>query len=241
MDAHHLRRLSWLTAMILLASPVVLVSEVAADTCSASSHGGCNGHSCGTEGETHNHKTLHWWAKHFCKREPTKRVGAPRTTCDSHTGDRDHEYGPSTGFVLAAGTDGALDCENLLQGDGHFEFALGGAWLLACEASCGGDGGGSFACWGTTADHAAFPEVVVYDQVLSSFESEDDHAGNVAFQVSADLVNNVPPLDPNESNCGDFEDDMMQDCVDSCFVTFPPGLDGSYAVYVSGTSGSIYA
>ena len=117
--------------------------------------------------------------------------------------------------------------------DGHAEYALGGAWLLACDWACGDDGlgGGSTACFGDVAHHAAFPSVSVQDVVLGS---------GVVFDVAADHVDVVAtavglPQDP----CGDFENDVSQGCVGECTVAFGPGRDGAYQVLVQGTAGHV--
>lgn len=154
-------------------------------------------------------------------------VGAPREECDATAGQLEtHEYGPNNGFTLLLPTDGSLPpCASGTNWDGHYEFASGGAWLLADEA-------GATTCFGTIADHSPFPFVQVHDALLGDA---------VVFSVYADALNNVPPLDPAEPDCGDYESDYGVWCEGSCSIGFPPGLDGSYQVYVSGTTGHVAA
>lgn len=153
---------------------------------------------------------------------------------------------PATGLRASPGIverliDGSHDCD----GDGtpgdsddHFEWAIGGAWLLACDFGCAGGTGGSVECWGVYSDHQAYPTIRVFDVGLSVLGVD------VPFGVYADNVNNAPPL--VGPDCGDFESDYGGPCANPCNVgamenVFPPGLDGSYQVYVSGTHGRIHA
>ena len=153
-------------------------------------------------------------------------TGQPKHYCETpfaHTAV--HEYGaPGTGSVIFIGSDWSLPpCPyGDTTWDGHLEFAFGGAWLQARDSDC------------TTAyaDHAPGSTIKVYDAVLSAVGSD------VAFSVYADTLNNDPI--PSEPNCGDFESDYGVDCVNECAPGFPPGLDGTYQVYVSGTTGHIY-
>src|SRR5687767_997415 len=161
----------------------------------------------------------------------TYPVGSLRNWCESDLDDLYHEYGPSTGFAISPGIDGNVqgDCDGdpntVADYDGHVEFAFGGAWLTAAASPGCNDG--------DSVDHAAFPTVWVGDHVLNLAEAP------VSFSVYADTLNNVPPVDPAEPNCGDFESDYGADCTNECAVPFPPGLDGTYQVYVTGTSGSV--
>lgn len=142
-----------------------------------------------------------------------------------------HDYGPSTGFILSPPIDGSIefcpgaDFENPVF-DGHYEFAYGGAYLLA--------GWGAVTCWGVYPDHFDFPAVHVHDAVLSQIPEA------VSFTVAADTLNNVPPVDSGEPNCGDFETDFAVDCINMCWLGFPSGLDGSYNVFVNGVYGHVY-
>ena len=153
-------------------------------------------------------------------------VGAPKTHCETPGSDTGHhEYGPpGTGFVIFLGLDGAIPpCPyGDTTWDGHIEFAFGGAWLQASPSLC----------TEAYADHTPGAFISVYDAFLTAFGSD------VAFSVYADTLNNDPI--PSEPNCGDFESDYGVDCVNNCAPGFPPGLDGSYQVYVSGTTGHIY-
>lgn len=156
-------------------------------------------------------------------------IGLPEDDCEEpFVGTLVHPYGPATGRVLSPPRDGAVPPCAYGDGtwDGHLEFALGGAWLLAAEP-------GASICFGGYADHDAGTEIFVYDVAFWSVGSD------VAFSVASDNLNNMPPLDPNAPNCGDHESDFAADCVNRCTPGFPPGLDGSYQVYVQGTSGHV--
>ena len=154
-------------------------------------------------------------------------VGAPKSHCETPGSDTGHhEYGPpGSGFVIFLGLDGSVPpCPyGDTTWDGHIEFAFGGTWLQAAVTLC----------TEAYADHTPAPFISVYDAVLTPLGSD------VAFSVYADTLNNDPI--PSEPNCGDFESDYGVDCVNHCTPAFPPGLDGSYQVYVSGTTGHIYA
>ena len=122
------------------------------------------------------------------------------------------------------------DCDGdglLFDYDGHSEFAHGGAWILASE----GDGltEGASVCFGEPAHHSAYGPFVVNDMAL----------GPASFTVAADVVNLIGPDPITGLDCGDMESDQGSECVGSCMVTFPPGRDGSYQVYVLGTLGTV--
>lgn len=109
--------------------------------------------------------------------------------------------------------------------DLHYEFAWGGAILVA-EAS---------RCHDLWIDHPAFPIVSVWDSVITA------NGGSVRFVVHMDIMNNVPSADPNEPNCGDgLLDANWPACTDSCYVGWPPGLDGTYVVIVDGVAGHVW-
>ena len=152
--------------------------------------------------------------------------GAPKDECETGFATVMHEYGPpSTGFLIFLGMDGSVPPCPYGDGtwDGHPEFAFGGAFIQAAAS----------ACTEAYADHAPGGTIGVYDAGLSSIGAD------VAFGVYSDTLNNNPIQE--EPNCGDFESDYGVDCVNSCDPAFPPGLDGSYQVYVSGTTGHVYA
>ena len=151
-------------------------------------------------------------------------AGAPKTECEPLGSSNIHEYGPpGTGFVILLGLDASIPpCPyGDTTWDGHLEWAFGGAWLQASAS----------ACTDAYPDHAPGALIAVQDAVLTGLGSE------VAFSVYADTLNN--DLVQSEPNCGDFESDYGVDCVNQCAPGFPPGLDGTYQVYVSGTSGHI--
>lgn len=165
-------------------------------------------------------------------------AGTPKPYCElGMPGERaTHDYGPpASGEAIMLAQDGSVPpCPyDDPFWDGHLEFAFGGAWLLACDHPCGEHlGEGATYCWGTYADHAQFPEVRVVDAVLTP------QGLPVAFTVMADTLDNTG--EPT-TTCGDFEVDWSIDCVDVCTVPFPASLDGSYQVYVQGTSGHVLA
>ena len=153
-------------------------------------------------------------------------IGAPKPECEDADDVWMHDYGaPSPGFVIFLGLDGSVPpCPyGDTTWDGHFEYAHGGTWIQAAASVC------------TDAYPDAAPGVFiwVYDAILSHQLGSD-----VAFSVYADTQNNNPVQEP--PNCGDFESDYGVDCINYCAPAFPPGLDGSYQVYVSGTTGHIY-
>lgn len=182
-------------------------------------------------------------------------AGTPKNYCEPQSEWGVHDYGaPASGSLLLLNEDGNLfgDCDGstsvapgspcygvdpadpvnsfyaglcdsevnlpVADYDGHREYALGGGWLLA--------GANALECFGDEAHHAEFGTYSVEDVALGS---------GASFSVAADTVdatglNNV---------CGDFESDASQDCIGACSVGFPAGLDGSYQLYVQGTSGHI--
>lgn len=162
-------------------------------------------------------------------------AGTPKDYCEDAWGDTSvHEYGPpADGITLFLDTDGAVGpCPyGATVGaplfDGHFEWAQGGAHLVA------GDSAQAAACGWPYPDHAVFPTIAVFDLVLSP------QAIPVAFTVAADTANNLPPIDPSAPNCGDLEADLSGECLDACIPLFPPGLDQTYLVYVTGFQGHI--
>lgn len=151
--------------------------------------------------------------------------GLPDPHCESTAPEwSDHDYGPvANGVVILTFIDGNVeDCGG--DGgpgdyDGHSEYARGGAWILACEEGCGGLGGGdgAFACFGEHAHHDQYGPFTV-----------DDFASGptVPFYVAIDDIG--PVILP----CGDGLLDHATLCVGTCVVTFGPGYDGSYHVFV---------
>ena len=164
-------------------------------------------------------------------------VGTLRNYCEDPSEWTTHDYGPpGDGHLIALGSDGNLvgDCNGdtiPADYDGHLEWALGGGWLAADS----GDGvtGGSIVCHGEHAHHPQFGPISVFDAVQGA---------TLTFWVAADTINLVPPTDPSEPNCGDFESDEGASCTNACTVTFLCGLDGTYQVYVGDAgTGSIGA
>ena len=115
--------------------------------------------------------------------------------------------------------------------DGHTEWAQGGANLLVLSGSGSPSadpsvGAGTLYCWAANGHHANFATVTVTDALLGS---------GATFTVTADTVD----LTGTGEGCGDNLSDGGQECVGTCTVTFPAGLDGSYQVFVTGTLGHI--
>jgi hypothetical protein len=149
-------------------------------------------------------------------------------------------------WVLLCATDRPADY------DGDLEFALGGA-LLAVESGATPTGAGSQACLGTEGHHNS--HVWVEDVVYGT---------NVAFTVGADASLVPPPPETGELDCGDNVtrpctppnsglgaevdavlallqtgncnvNDHLVTCLSVCDVTFGPGADGTYTVWVHPT------
>lgn len=114
-------------------------------------------------------------------------------------------------------------CASPAGADGHHEFALGGALLLAEDPPAG-------RCWGEPAHHPPFGVVTVLDVEVP----------DASFTVAVDALDNVSPVGPLFESCGDGEEDFALACVSSCSVPFPPGLDGAYRVHVAGVAGHVW-
>ena len=174
--------------------------------------------------------------------------GPPKPYCEDTPDWQVHDYGPpATGTAIGGYSDGNVDdcdgdfnpndpwcvaeevarqdlngdgqvCEKA-DFDGHREWAWGGAWLLADD----GDSNtyGATACYGEAPHHPYYGPIWVWDESVWN---------GVQFDVGADYT----PVD-----CGDFIDDVSATCIGVCSVTFPPGRDGAYHVFVTGTSGHV--
>lgn len=156
--------------------------------------------------------------------------GTPKSYCENLKGDiRFHDYGPqvmTAGFLISAQImDGNLDDCNgdglTLDYDGHSEWGVGGARLLADNA--GAPYAGAMACYGETAHHGIFPQLWVFDETYPAF---------VMFAVGVDKINLVGPDPTTGIDCGDQVDDAAIYCMDVCSVPFGPGIDGAYHIYV---------
>lgn len=156
--------------------------------------------------------------------------GTPKLYCEWEAGDWNvHDFGSGDGFSLSAATSGHEDdCIGASLGDAtHYEYADGGAYLVS-----GSDAAQANACGWETPDHPSFPVVFAHDLMLPE---------PVKFWVYADSMNNLPPVDPSEPNCGDLEADVGVECLDVCAVAFPPGLDSTYLVFVeAGRTGHVW-
>ena len=206
-----------LLSLALLGALVVLPADVSAHICEASGDPGCDANNCSTPaGEIHVH--VNTTDSDQCSSIPTS---FPKPYCESSADTPTHVYSaPSTGSVIMLGLDGSIPpCPyGDTTWDGHYEWAVGGGWLQAAASIC------------TDAypDHTPGTLITVVDDVLSTLGS------SVNFWVYSDTVSLTG--DP----CGDFESDYGLPCVDACTPGFPPGLDGSYQVFVSGSYGHIY-
>ena len=161
-------------------------------------------------------------------------AGTPDPSCEWGAGPHDYAS-PGTLGPRVDGAKGTYCNEPVFSptGDDHDEFAIGGAWIVAAS----GDGrpsgdpnapSGSLVCLGRWADHGPH----------GPFRVEDaSGVRGIPFRVSADTVD----LTGLGGGCGDFQDDVVADCVDACSVPFAPGLDGAYRVHVFGTAGHVYA
>jgi hypothetical protein len=177
-------------------------------------------------------------------------AGTPKNFCESTWDWGEHDYGPpATGYYVRRGIDeywrpvgpsgapgpslgvasgdGNLvgDCD----GDGvpgdydlHGDWAIGGAVLQVATTACSSE-------WG---HHSMFGPISVSDVVLGY---------TVPFFVGVDTVGLLP------GSCGDHVVDFGVSCIGTCTVTFPPGLDGTYVVFVGdvafgvpGTYGHVY-
>lgn len=162
-------------------------------------------------------------------------AGTPDPSCAPNASTHDYAA-PAVGLLVTNVRDGsqpAPPAPGVLcpHGDGHKEFAQGGAVLAVLS----GDGVtyGSIVCYGQTAHHPAYGPVSVSDVVLGA---------SVPFMVGADTVDLTPPT--TGPDCGDFQVDEEVDCVGSCTVPFLPGADGTYQVFVGrlsaqGTAGHV--
>ena len=116
--------------------------------------------------------------------------------------------------------------------DRHNEFALGGAVLLVASgegvpSTDPAVGAGTLYCFGAEGHHANYVIVTVEDVVLGA---------GADYHVTSDTVD----VTGAGEGCGDLVSDNHQHCSDTCTVTFPHGLDGSYQVYVRlGTAGHL--
>lgn len=156
-------------------------------------------------------------------------AGTPKDYCEPYPDWFEHDYGAlSVGQFSFVYYDGNLaDCNGdgvPYDADGHFEYATGGAFF---PVDSFGSGGGSVGCYGLDGHHPAFGQFTVNDLALGA---------GTGFIVGADTYDGTG-LNPA---CGDGFVDALSHCVGSCSVTFPPGLDGSYYVFIDGTQGHAY-
>ena len=151
---------------------------------------------------------------------PTGMIGLPKHWCEDADDVKIHEYGPpALGAIILLGLDGSIPpCPyGDTTWDGHWEWAAGGAILIA--------GPEAIACYGAYPDYTPGSEIWVYDEILTPLGS------GVSFEVGVDTT---------PAPCGDGLIDLSIQCVDYCAPGFPPGIDGVYYVFVSGTTGHVY-
>ena len=165
--------------------------------------------------------------------------GTPKAFCEGSGDLLLHEYGPpATGVLLAFFIDGAnrtgtaADCGLPNGGDGHAEYALGGAWILVntglgVPSADPTVGAGALYCFGAEGHHGNFVTV-------NALDASPLGAG-VEVTVAADTVD----LTGVGEGCGDFESDESATGFGTVTANFPHGLDGTYQVYVTGTQGHI--
>ena len=154
-------------------------------------------------------------------------AGTPKFHCEEPNEWLLHEYAGTSGRLApqARHDGGTVGCSNglLVRGDGHPEYAEGGAVLLSTSgagvpSADPSVGAGSLYCYGEAGHHANF--ITVRLPRLASDPS--------IFIVGTDTVD----LTGTGEGCGDFEPDNEQWCIEVCSVTFSPGLDGAYQVMV---------
>lgn len=152
--------------------------------------------------------------------------GTPKTYCEYHVGDmnvHDYAHGSTTPYFIIGPIDGNVEPCAAGESDGHGEFAIGGAVLLASEGTT--PGSGATTCFGYQPDHSPYPDVWVFDHTWPS---------GVLFMVAADMTS-FPQPDPTggQIDCGDGIPEVNTGyCIDHCSVSFPPGTDGAYYVFV---------
>lgn len=143
----------------------------------------------------------------------------------------------ASGFIFGF-LDGNVgsDCDGtgapLADHDGHAEFAAGGAWLLVysgagVRSADPNVGAGTLYCFGDAGHHATFATVQVEDVVLGP---------SAEATIASDTVDFLG----DGEGCGDFQSDKSVTGVGTVTTTFPPGLDGSYQVYVLGVAGHVF-
>ena len=181
-------------------------------------------------------------------------AGTPKNYCEPLNEWNTHDYaaGFASASVRAPNVDGNVmgDCDgsgfgvnpngpSLTYGmadfDGHHEWSVGWGRILV-ESGSGLPSGspnvpsGTLFCYGLPGHHSNFGPVTVDDVVLGA---------GATFYVMADTVDVVG----TGNGCGDgqitLEAEPVTMCINTCTVTFPAGLDGSYMVVVTGTAGHI--
>jgi hypothetical protein len=184
--------------------------------------------------------------------------GTPKNYCEPAGEWNTHDYGPpASGVLLHGWVDGKPTCNGgplcthidpfdplsselsfCPEGDGHHEFAFGGAWLLVTSGDGQPDpfnGAGTKYCFGEEAHHPMFGPFSVSDLVLGAGATFTVASDSIA--LAGDLLG-LPPYPPS-ADCGDYLADHYTDCLGTCSVVFGPGLDGAYHVFVQGTQGHV--
>lgn len=129
-----------------------------------------------------------------------------------------------------ARVDADLPAPDAAMGSTH-TYVLSAPVVLAVRTGLGPgdpDGAGSLYCHGELGHHDWYGPLTAHDLVFGA---------GVTFDVTSDTIDVTTLGD----GCGDFQADYSAACAGACTVTFPPGLDGAYVVYVTGTTGTVDA
>lgn len=143
-------------------------------------------------------------------------MGTVKAYCEMKVANdrRVHDYGRSIpGFNYVGLQDGYLfDCneDGVIDGDGHAEYAAGGAVLLAWDGD--GASAGTIACWKARSDHTPRVRITVTDVA---------RRGDVEFRVSADHSRAPVPF----PDCGD---NILEPCnpTPPAPSNLPPPMNG---------------
>lgn len=163
-------------------------------------------------------------------------MGTPKLHCEAASEWIVHDYGPGIRASPYLGMDSNVnDCGGgLFDSDGHREYGIGGA-LIAVNSGIGEPssdpqlGAGSEYCAGVAGHHGTYGPAVVVDALFEE---------GASFIIAADTVDSFGWGE----GCGDGETDVSTPFVGTdcpCYVRFPPGLDGTYVVFVEGGRGHV--
>lgn len=128
-------------------------------------------------------------------------------------------------------------------GDGHFEFAIGGALLSGMGGSANG---GSETCLGEVPHHSwlNWPTIYVEDAVFGTgvdftVLSDWPNAGQEALFPCGDGILEPCPVGGPNSGCNPA-DEWIYGFGGSVQAPFDVGANGAYYVFVEGTSGHVW-